>query len=300
MNQPTLLHRHPDRLSPQACHDYFGRLPFQACRVHLTRRAADILSTPPGRTHAKTNNELKLLVHRILFTSTQDKADDAYYQLTTREHRFTSRAARTILTQWRRTYDLYTTHHRYPGLPADANTTENGVRSLNRKIGPMEHFATIQSADHYSRLLIANYRGNDSPTPTTDTTATHPSNSPASPSPPHTGSITSNRHTQRDAAQNSDSEEISDLGQPGRDRACCSGESRDEPAVQVDHITTFEVTLLVPLIGGVEQGTVTEVDPHRVERHGDERRPRTVHAGDDDHRSRLSTSSFDSVDGRLR
>jgi transposase-like protein len=148
----------PHMSFPQACRNYFGRLPFQACRVHFIRRATDILSTPAGRPHADTNNELKRRLRQILFSADRDTADHDYYQLTTREHLYTSRAAHTILRSLRRTHNLYMTYHRHPGLPPDANTTENVVRALNRKIRPMEHFATIETADHYSRLLIANYR----------------------------------------------------------------------------------------------------------------------------------------------
>jgi len=117
-----------------------------------------VLSTPPGRANATHNNELKRRLHQILFAPTRQEASDAYYQLTLREHLFTSRQAQTMLKSLRRTYGLFMTHHRHPGLAADANITENVVRALNRKIKPMEHFATLESADHYSRLLIANYR----------------------------------------------------------------------------------------------------------------------------------------------
>lgn len=148
----------PHMSFPQACHNYFGALPFQACRVHFARRVANKLSTPPGRTHTDANHELKRRIRQILFAPTRDAADNAYYQLTLREHLFTSRQAQAILKSLRRTFGLFMTHHRHPGLPADANITENVVRALNRKIGPMEHFASLESADHYSRLLIANYR----------------------------------------------------------------------------------------------------------------------------------------------
>ncbi len=148
----------PHMSFPQACRNYFGRLPFQACRVHFARRINDQLSTPPERPNATTNNELKRRLRQILFAPTKDAASDAYYELTLREHLFTSHQAQVMLKSLRRTFGLFMTHHRHPGLPADANITENVVRALNRKIAPMEHFATIETADHYSRLLIANYR----------------------------------------------------------------------------------------------------------------------------------------------
>jgi hypothetical protein len=43
-------------------------------------------------------------------------------------------------------------------MPADANITENVIKQLGKKLRLMEGFATLQSAERFSRLLIACYR----------------------------------------------------------------------------------------------------------------------------------------------
>lgn len=136
----------------QARNDYFGALAFQACRIHFARRCDDVLS---GNA---INRRLKSHIRNILFAPNYTAACDAYYQLTHHDTDYTSRAARSMLKHLRQRFGLYLTHHRHPGLPADANITENVIRSLNRRIHSMEHFATTETADHYIRLLAANYR----------------------------------------------------------------------------------------------------------------------------------------------
>ena len=136
----------------QGRNDYFESLPFQACRIHLARRCDELLS---GTT---TDRRLKAHIRDILFAPDYDSACDAYHRLTRHDTNYTSRASRTILNHLRKRFGLYLTHHPHPGLPADANITENVIRTLNRRIHPMEHFATTETADHYIRLLAANYR----------------------------------------------------------------------------------------------------------------------------------------------
>ncbi|MBT8240445.1 MAG: hypothetical protein KJN63_04395 [Acidimicrobiia bacterium] len=138
--------------------DYFPDLAFQACRVHLARRCDELLSTPPGHPDAAKNRELKTHIRNILFAPSYKTACNAYWDLTRHDTDYTSSAAQQILSHLRRRFGLYMTHHRHPGLPASANTTENVVRTLNRRIHPMEHFATTETAEHYTRLLAANYR----------------------------------------------------------------------------------------------------------------------------------------------
>jgi hypothetical protein len=148
----------PRESFPQACADYFGDLPFQACRVHFARRMDQLLSTPRHQPDAGPNAELKQAIRNILFAPSYQTAVDAYHRVTTDTTRYTSRPARTILRSLRRTIALHLTHHQHRGLPADANITENVVRTLNRKLAPMEHCATRATTDHYTRLLAANYR----------------------------------------------------------------------------------------------------------------------------------------------
>jgi hypothetical protein len=49
-------------------------------------------------------------------------------------------------------------HHRHPQLPADNNVAENVIKQLGKKLRLMEGFASLESAERFSRLLIACYR----------------------------------------------------------------------------------------------------------------------------------------------
>ena len=117
-----------------------------------------------------------------------------------------------------RSFELYMTHHHLNGMPADANITENVIKQLGKKLRLMEGFASLQSAERFSRLLIACYRFKrftDSCRSAT-TTASHPSNSPASTPSPQTGSTTpattTHSNTQLDALQPC----LGGVGRPGR------------------------------------------------------------------------------------
>ena len=50
------------------------------------------------------------------------------------------------------------THHVVDGMPADAKITENVIKQLGKKLRLMEGFASVHSAERFTRLLIACYR----------------------------------------------------------------------------------------------------------------------------------------------
>jgi transposase-like protein len=165
----------PHQSFPQASRNYFGNLPFQACRVHFDRRLDQILSTPRQSPGCPLNTELKTRIRSILYADTYHQAIHRYHQLAVDEPRYlTSGSARRAIRSLRRTFGLYMTHHRHPGLPPDANITENVIRQLNRKLKPMEHLATTETAQHFTRLLIAAYRWK----PFTDSTPNRNGHSP--------------------------------------------------------------------------------------------------------------------------
>lgn len=149
----------PPSSFPQASTDYFGRLPFQACRVHFDRRLDLYLPAAKNQPGASLRAELKTRIRRVLYAPTYQEAFARYYQLAANESRYTTLGGHhNLIKSLRRTFGLYMTHHHHPGLPADSNITENVIRQLNHKLHLMEHFATIQSAEHFSRLLIGCYR----------------------------------------------------------------------------------------------------------------------------------------------
>ena len=164
----------PHHSFPEACRRYFGNLPFQACRVHFARRLDMELSTPKDRPGATVNAELKAQIRAILYADTYQEAINAYWELTNNETRYNTPSARRMIRSLRRTFEIHLTHHRHQGPPADANITEHVIRQLNRKLRPMEHFATTKSAEHFTRLLIAAYRWK----PFTDSTTTRNGHSP--------------------------------------------------------------------------------------------------------------------------
>lgn len=43
-------------------------------------------------------------------------------------------------------------------MPANANVTENVVKQLGKKLRLMEGFGSLESAEHFSRLLVGRYR----------------------------------------------------------------------------------------------------------------------------------------------
>ena len=49
-------------------------------------------------------------------------------------------------------------HHFVPGLPVDNNITENVIKQLKKKLRLMESFASLESAELYTRLLVGCYR----------------------------------------------------------------------------------------------------------------------------------------------
>jgi hypothetical protein len=57
-----------------------------------------------------------------------------------------------------RSFDLYMTHHGVEGMPADASITENVIKQLGKKLRLMEGFASLESAERFSRLLVGCYR----------------------------------------------------------------------------------------------------------------------------------------------
>jgi hypothetical protein len=149
----------------EAVLNYFGHLPFQACRIHFSRRLDQNLPKDKKSPAAPRRAELRARVRAILYAPTEEEARRLYSELRQERDRFQGlgRPLRGTkrwdpLASLGRDFELYCAHHRTPGLPPDNNITENVVKQLGKKLRLMEGFESTQSAEGYSHLLIGCYR----------------------------------------------------------------------------------------------------------------------------------------------
>ena len=138
--------------------EYFPLLPLQVCRVHASRRLDHNIPKAKGSPDAAQRAELKDRVRSVLFASTREEARDYLFQLLRNRDRYAGIGRRDTVGSLERLFGLYMTHHRVEGMPADTNVTENVIKQLSKKIRLIEGFATMASAETFSRLLVGCYR----------------------------------------------------------------------------------------------------------------------------------------------
>lgn len=138
--------------------NYFGRAPLQLCRIHASRRLDFTISKATRSPDAPIRAELKDRVRAVLFAPTEERAGRLFRRLLVDRDRYEGLGRRDTLGAMERTLDLYMTHHRVEGMPADTNITENVIKQLGKKLRLMEGFASLESADRFSRLLVGCYR----------------------------------------------------------------------------------------------------------------------------------------------
>ncbi|MGH2663472.1 MAG: hypothetical protein ACRDH8_11880 [Actinomycetota bacterium] len=138
--------------------NYFARLPLQLCRTHASRRLDYVIAKAKFSPDAPLRAELKDRVRAVLFAPTEQEARRLLRSLLEDRDRYEGLGRRDTLGAMERTFDLYMTHHRVEGMPADANVTENVIKQLGKKLRLMEGFASLESAERFSRLLIGCYR----------------------------------------------------------------------------------------------------------------------------------------------
>jgi hypothetical protein len=142
----------------QAHRDHFGKIPFQACRVHFDRRLDSDIPKKSWTGKAPLYAELKDRIRTVLYADTLDEARTLLSDLAAERSRFKHTGKVDTLRGLERNFDFYTAHHRVPGLPADNNITENVIKQLNKKLRLMEGFESLESAERYVRLLVGCYR----------------------------------------------------------------------------------------------------------------------------------------------
>lgn len=140
--------------------DFFPRAPLQLCRVHFDRRLDQDIPkwTRRGEQRVALHAEFKQRLRELLYSPGYDHACRLYYALVADRARYQRIGRRDVLANLTAKFNLYFTHHQLEGMPADTNRTENVIRQLGRKLRLMESFASIESAERFSRLLIGCYR----------------------------------------------------------------------------------------------------------------------------------------------
>ncbi|MDQ3573473.1 MAG: hypothetical protein M3404_00875 [Actinomycetota bacterium] len=138
--------------------EYFALLPLQVCRVHASRRLDHNIAKAKRSPDAALRAELKDRVRGVLFATTRDEARDRLIALLADRERYAGIGRRDTLVSLERLFGLYMTHHRVEGMPPDTNVTENVIKQLSKKIRLIEGFATMASAETFSRLLVGCYR----------------------------------------------------------------------------------------------------------------------------------------------
>ena len=138
--------------------NYFARVPLQLCRIHASRRLDFTIAKAKRSPDASLRAELKDRVRAVLFAPTEEEAHRLFRALLKDRDRYEGLGRRDTLGAMERSFDLYMTHHRVEAMPADANITENVIKQLGKKPRLMEGFASLESAERFSRLLVGCYR----------------------------------------------------------------------------------------------------------------------------------------------
>lgn len=138
--------------------DFFALLPLQLCRIHASRRLDQDVAKAKASPTASLRAELKDRVRSVLFAPDVETARRALDSLLSERDRYEGLGRVDVIAALKAKFDLYMTHHRVEGMPADANITENVIKQLGKKLRLMEGFSSLESAERFSRLLVACYR----------------------------------------------------------------------------------------------------------------------------------------------
>jgi transposase-like protein len=136
----------------------FARLALQLCRIHASRRLDFDIPKAKNSPDAPLRAELKDRVRTVLFAPDEATARGLLGALLQDRARYEGLGRRDTLGALEKRFDLYMTHHQVEGMPADANITENVIKQLGKKLRLMEGFATLESAERFTRLLVGCYR----------------------------------------------------------------------------------------------------------------------------------------------
>ena len=145
-----LLDRHPNSLllNPLRYRQNATTLPRADWTTTSPRRRNHRM--PPSVPSSRTASEA--------FSSPPRERRDNLLELLRNRDRYAGIGRRDTVGSLERLFGLYMTHHRVEGMPADTNFTEKVIKQLSKKIRLIEGFATMASAETFSRLLVGRYR----------------------------------------------------------------------------------------------------------------------------------------------
>lgn len=142
----------------RASKSYFGRVPFQACRVHFDRRIEYAIPKGARGTKGVLAREFRARLREILYAASEEEAARLLVELQRDRDRYQGLGKVNLVRSIHRFFGVYMTFHRHPELPADNNITENVIKQLGKKLRLMEGFSSVESAERFLRLLIGCYR----------------------------------------------------------------------------------------------------------------------------------------------
>lgn len=138
--------------------DYFGKVPFQACRVHLERRLLKDIPKAKKSGKADLLAELRERIHQVAYAPSKQEAIARFGDLLLDRDRYGRYGKKGVVNHLQRYFPAYLSHFDLPGLPPDNNATENVIKQLSKKLRLMEGFHSLESAQAFIRLLIGCYR----------------------------------------------------------------------------------------------------------------------------------------------
>jgi transposase-like protein len=144
----------------EAWRDHFGRVPWQACRIHFDRHLDNYIpKLKRDRRKAALHAQLKARLRAVVYADTYEQACERWYKLSDERARFADVGGKhDALAGLEAKFNLYMAHHRHPYLPADNNVAENVIKQLGKKLRLMEGFSCLGSAERFCRLLVGCYR----------------------------------------------------------------------------------------------------------------------------------------------
>lgn len=138
--------------------DYFGDLPFQACRIHFERRLEKHIPKAKGTPDADVREELRSRLRDVVFAENEQRARTLFDEIVHERSKYGRYGSSGPTRHLQMYFEAYVAHFRVPGLPADNNVTENVIKQLSKKLRLMEGFQSLESAEAFIRLATACYR----------------------------------------------------------------------------------------------------------------------------------------------
>lgn len=142
----------------RALREIYPDVPVQACVIHLKRQVDQRLPKLKKDTGGHTNQVLRTLITKLLFSGTLNEALIFYQEILKREGEFSGKRQKSVVRMIKRNLGLIIAHHSHPDLPRDNNITENIIKQLNKKLKLLDGYQFASTANANLRLLVNCYR----------------------------------------------------------------------------------------------------------------------------------------------